>query len=304
MVKKDTKAEKKDPEEVVLEIIEYFGFVRRNTLYQMLKRGVTSKKELPPETSETSYSQPFIINGEDYSYTKEIDTKPIELSLVTFNRILKRLVHLKVLKNLKYPLYEKLGIHDNDKKASYITSYQIFEMIQHYDSVLEQVKDKSPIKRKNALIEIESMMNGVIFTPEQLMKLSNFLAKMEESLNENSGDNIIRILYHSIINKRLFPSDLEKFQEDLIEFYKKNSKKISANIKSALLSILGLLNNKVVIEFLYIVLGNSFFSEVILRVGLRTWTCPGRMWSTTCKASSMAKWPSGGTSSGAGITLL
>lgn len=238
----------KDPEEIILQIVNHFGFIRRNRLYEELKKGLKDEK-ISESRSKTSYSSfkedmdnTLLRSPENFKTAK---IEPLSVSKVTFNRILKRLIALNKLKNLKYPDYERLGIYPVDKKASYITLYKTFELIKHYDRVLDQVDSKDPIKKKNALIEIESMMEGVVFTPEQLDKLSEILSK-----EDHLGENIIRILYFSIDRKKIFPAKMSRFQKNLVDYYRRKDERIDPNTKAHIIHILALFNNPIVIEFL------------------------------------------------------
>lgn len=257
----ETKIENVDTEELILNIVNHFGFIRRNELFEQLKKGLENGKNDKNETKmgETTYSQPFISLGNPANETeihqnlpKHIQISDKKVSLVTFNRILRRLIKTKKLKNLKYPLYQRLGINGIDKKASYITPYSTFDSIGYYDQVLKQVEDQDPLKRRNALIEIESLMDNVMFTPDQLFKLSNLLSQENQLLWQEYklGENIVRIIFNSIDRKGVFPSNLEDFQQNILSYLERNDGKIATNTKHYIIHMLGLLNNKIVIEML------------------------------------------------------
>ncbi len=171
-----------------------------------------------------------------------------KLTNITFNRHLESLIKLGELEKFKYPEYEKLGLFPKQKNSSYITSSQIASNIKHYDEVFSLLKDKNSLKRKNALIEIESMGGEkIILSPAQLNFLVNLLNKEEYKLCEN----IIRIIYNSIDNNKIFPSKLENFQKELINFVEKYYRKgLSDNAQASVIYILGLLDNPFVLKFL------------------------------------------------------
>jgi len=206
-----TKMTYKDLDEIILEVITQKGYVRRKALIAEVKK--QSK----------------------------------EISLITFNRAIKRLSKLKSIITLTKKEYNRLGILDKDNRAKYLTTFKTGNKIKHYDQVLQLLDSKKDIEKKNALIEIESMMENVLLTPAQLLKLSGYLLKEEIKISES----IIRIIYNNIFERINFPLDLNKFQNNIINFLEKYDRKgISDNTKAHIISILGILDNDIIIDLI------------------------------------------------------
>lgn len=263
-----------DKEDKILTLVKQFGYIRRNKLLEDLNKGISYSKIDKSNNFETSYSEPFIIaEKKKKGKVKKVKVKT-SISLPTFNRILERMVRLEKIKNLRYPAYERLGIFDKDKKASYITLHRTYELIEYYDKVLKQATTGDYLKRKNALIEIESMMTDIIFTPEQLTILSDLLNKRYENREQNKlGENIVRILFFSLDKRKLIPADIERLQRNLIDYYKNNEGNITQGTKASIIYILGLFNNRAVIDFLKKDVGQWHKNaEELLPSGYNSWT--------------------------------
>jgi hypothetical protein len=201
----------KDLDEIILEVINQIGYIRRKSLFEEVKK------------------------------------QNKEVSSTTFNRAINRLSKLKEIITLTKKEYTRLGIFDKDNRATYLTTCRIGNKIKHYDQVLQLLNSEKDIEKKNALLEIESMMENVLLTPAQLSKLSNYLLKENIKISES----IIRIIYNNILERINFPSDLDKFQESIIDFLEKYDRKgISNNTKAYIIAILGILNNEIIIDFI------------------------------------------------------
>jgi len=174
------------------------------------------------------------------------------VSEVTFNRHLNALEKEGKIKMLSSEESESYGIVDSDKRSVYIIEGSA--LMKHYEVVIKSLS-KSGNERESALIELElldpidsspSRMVIPLF-PKNLTDLSNLL----KSENRENSERIVRILKKQIERYR-FPSDIDKFQENLIDCYKKFSKTSSknSNLFSQILFILGIFNNPKVIELL------------------------------------------------------
>lgn len=166
------------------------------------------------------------------------------LSLITINRHLNYLKQIKEIIVLKQPEYEKYGIFDKDKRATYITLAKNSDIIKHNDIVIKALKSNNPIIKRNSLTEIESM-ESINLIPNQLIELSNLLLKEDFE----SCQSIIRIILHNFDNLN-FPSDLKKFQDNLIQYYERQELKIERNTKAHIIYMLGILNNEIIIKWL------------------------------------------------------
>jgi hypothetical protein len=222
----------KDLDEIILEVINQRGYIRRKSLFEEVKK--QSK----------------------------------EVSSTTFNRAVNRLSKSKEVITLTKKEYVRLGISDKDNRATYLTTFRIGSKIKHHDQILQLLDSKKDIEKKNALIEIESMMENVLLTPAQLLKLSNYLLKEDIKISES----IIRIIYNNIFERVNFPADLIKFQKIIIDFLKKYDQKgISNNTKAHIISILGILDNSVIIDFIKKEINLKHEFEAIENQGYIVW---------------------------------
>lgn len=199
------------------------------------------------------------------------------LSKATLHRHLDYLLNTKQIIRINHKDFVKFGIPSTKKREGYYT-LQIYEQIpRYYDLVISSLKSKDPIKKKSALIEIESM-GKIKLLPIQLTELSNLLLKEDYLITQS----IIRILYNNFI-KLSYPSNLEKFQDNLIKYYAIVNKNLreenitqgtlqsNRNTKASILFILGVLKNHVIIEFLKDDLLNSNKFDELLEEGYRWW---------------------------------
>lgn len=173
--------------------------------------------------------------------------KDNQFGQATIIRHLNSMSKTEVIVKLTYPIYKRYGINLEDKKAKYYISSENAEEKEYYDTIINSLKSKNKSIRDDALIEIESL-SGIKLLPEQLTELSNTLIKEDYK----TGYAIIRII-NSHFEKGIFPSDLIKFQRDLIFCFKKYNNIDEArrdNFTDIILSILGLLGNNAVIDFL------------------------------------------------------
>lgn len=204
-----------DLDQIILNVVKHFGIIRRKDLFDRIEK----------------------------------ENKEQKVTLITFNRRMKSLVKLKELKLFKYPEYLKLGLFPKDKRSSYVTSLRVARDIEHYDEVFKLLEGKDLLKKKNALIEIESMRESTILTPAQLNLLSALIGKEDIKLTEN----IIRIIYNSIEKNKIFPSNLEMFEKNLTNFLKKHERRgISDNTHNHIIYLLGLLDSPFVVDLLKI----------------------------------------------------
>lgn len=252
----------KDPEEIIINLVKHHGFIRRKKLFEEADKALNDIDSLDEVDIELLLKE------------KE------KLSLIKFNRILKRLSNSNQLKALKRREYERFGIVEKDKRASYITLAKTAKLVKHHDKVLEQLTSEDIIKKKNALIELESMMEGMILTPSQLDKLVNLIPKEENKLVEN----IIRIIYNSIAQRTIFPSDIERLKKNLIAFYNKSLRVFDPNIirqnkefnitntKAHIIFVLGILGDEAVLKWLKEDVQRGFDINWIHNFGYSLWT--------------------------------
>jgi hypothetical protein len=150
---------------------------------------------------------------------------------------------------------ESYGIIDSDKRAVYIILIEGSDVMKHYDIVIKALNSKSKNERESALIELElldpidSTPSRIVIPlfPKNLTELSNLL----KSEDRDNCERIIRILKKQIEKYRL-PSDIDNFQDNLIDCYKRFSKNSgkNSNLFSQILFMLGIFGNSKVIELL------------------------------------------------------
>lgn len=175
------------------------------------------------------------------------------ISRTTLHRHLNYLVKEKQIIHITHKDFVKFGIQDSKRSVYY--ALQDYEQIpKYYDLVISQLKSSDPKERDNALIEIESM-DTIRLLPHQLIELSDLMLKEEPFL----GLKILRILFNNFKSFN-FPSDLEKFQKNLIDYYEKVKKDIdiaqnfpgNARIheKQMIFFMLGILDNPIILKYL------------------------------------------------------
>ncbi|GEM_PF-3522670 len=167
----------------------------------------------------------------------------------TTNRHLTKLKDGKEIEKIGYQAATQYGIKGKDKKAVYYILSSESHYAKYYDKVIKSLKSDDPSKRRYALIEIEEFRD-IHLLPQQLLELSMALTK--EDLDVSC--KIIRIIRNH--KPAVLPSDLKRFQENLIDCLKNHSrenpfkedlvKKLTENI----FYFLGVLGNPNVIEFM------------------------------------------------------
>jgi len=206
------------------------------------------------------------------------EMKKEKISLATLHRHLNHLVIEDEVIKIDYNNFLKFGIPSEDKREVYY-ALKIYEQIpRYYELVFSSLKSKDPIKKKNALIEIESMGN-IRLLPSQLTELSSLLLKEKYSLTRP----IMRIIYNNFVELS-FPSNLKIFQDNLIGYCSKVNKELSKNItsmndtqlnrnsKSNIIFILGILDNPIIIELLKEDLSHNKEFNELEQEGYTQWT--------------------------------
>lgn len=177
------------------------------------------------------------------------------ISEVSLNRHINALVKEGKIRILDSKELESFGIIDSDKRAVYIILIEGSDIMKHYDTVIKTLKSKSKNERESALIELE-LLDPIDSTPSRMVipLFPKNLTELSIQLKSEDRDNcerIIRILKKQI-EKYLIPSEIDKFQNNLIECYKrfyKTSGK-NSNLFGNILFMLGIFDNPEVIELM------------------------------------------------------
>jgi len=177
-------------------------------------------------------------------WAEKAKTVKLDVSKATLNRHISSLIRQKKIIVVKYKDFRKYGLPETDKKARYLTLAKNASLPKYYNLVLSSLKSEDPIKKKNALIELESM-NSIALLPNQLTNLALNLLKEDCE----TGERIIRVLYNNF-NNAILPSNLDKLQNNIITFYEKNKGKVNQNVKAHVMFMLGILGNEKIVEFL------------------------------------------------------
>ncbi len=229
-------------DDLIVNIVKHFGYIRTSDLIKEVHEYYSSIEKDKKNKKTTS---------------KKEENKEI-VSKLRFLRAIKRLQNLNEVATLKYDDLEKFGIKEKDKRSTYVILYNIANSVPFYDKVFELVKKGNEREKKNALIELESLMKDVVLTPKQLDEILDLLN--EENLELCS--NILRIINISIYQKKIFPSNIQRFRKKLITFYEKILKEKTTgfhggkpsttllNMKAVIVDLLGLLNDEVIIKWL------------------------------------------------------
>lgn len=142
---------------------------------------------------------------------------------------------------------EAFGIFDDDAKAVYFILSNTSQEGEHYDAVLKAINSEDSSKRKNAMIEIESIKDIKLF-PVHLTKLSDALriADFDECYA------IIRILREHIQSYRIFPSDVDRFKLNVENCFERVRSQPNSppNLRSHLITLLGMLDDEKLIDYL------------------------------------------------------
>ena len=225
-----------------------------------------------------------ILNSKSFVQLKELvkELKNINknLSLSTLHRHLDDLIDDSKIIRIIFLDFEQYGINNKDQRASYYALSKYKEFPRYNSILIESLKSSDPIKKKMALVEIESM--------KQIALLPNHLAELGKMLKEENDYEIkqavLRILYNNFLNF-IFPLNLKDFEENLIEFLKitdnilEKRKYLNAeervkdeNTKSHTLYLLGLLNSYAVIESLKKDVASGKDVDTLEREGYTAWT--------------------------------
>jgi len=227
-----------DLDDLMINIVKHFGYIRTSDLHKEIEKYYSSIEK-------------------EKKGKKKIRKKE-EVSKLRFLRAVKRLQNLNEITTLKYKDLERFGIKEKDKRATYIILDKIAKSVPFYDKVFKLLKKGTEREQKNALIEIEDLMKDIVLTPKQLDEILDLM-------NEKNLDlcsNILRIINSSIYDKKIFPSDIERFKKKLINFYEKTLKEKTKgvgggkpsttllNMKAIIVDLLGLLNDEIIIKWL------------------------------------------------------
>ena len=174
-------------------------------------------------------------------------------SIPTINRNLSNLKKEKQIVKITHKDFKKYGIQKNDKKAVYYTLESQTERAKYYDLVIQALESKDDKIRGVALQEINTFRD-IDLNPEQLITLSNQLTKQNKPpLNRYDYlhySEILRVL-KSHVWQKIYPSNLQKFQDNLIKCYEITEKNEESNqCTETIIYILGILGNPIIIKFL------------------------------------------------------
>ena len=170
-------------------------------------------------------------------------------SIPTASRHLKRLRKSGDITVIRHKDFLHYGIESKDKKAAYYMTKSATEQARYYDAVITALPSEKPEERRRALVEIEGM-GKITLLPYQLFNISKALINADEK----EAYAVTRILLtHG--QKDIFPSDTAKFQDYLIEGYKRFRHLSLANgehsnLRGNILAFLAHYKNPIVFEFL------------------------------------------------------
>lgn len=173
-------------------------------------------------------------------------------SLKSINRKLDNLINQGMIISLKYPDFEKLGIEDTDKRASYLTLKDISKIKEHIDKILERLGYEDPIKQKMALKEIARYKQMYVLTPKQLDLVVSHFDKVigRENIDDELVDKLLLLLTDYVLERRIEPTNKTKMVDLLTNLLKIFPIPIPLhkNLRTHIIHLLGYYEHKAVIE--------------------------------------------------------
>jgi hypothetical protein len=173
-------------------------------------------------------------------------------SLKSINRKLDNLINQEIIISLKHSDFEKLGIEDADKRASYLTLKNISKIKEHMDEILERLASEEPMKQKMALKEIALYEQVYVLTPKQLgLVVKQFDKGIDKgTIDDDLANTLLLLLNTYILKKGIEPTNKTETINLLVKLLDKYPSPVSrqVNLRTHIIYLLGHYGHKAVIE--------------------------------------------------------